>query len=84
MIAMLALGGGGFVLLNEHLVKVSFGDTKPLTGEYPSDVVDMVPALAKLEPKSRKSLKKVLENPKSTNKMLNMIDVVYSDAENKE
>ena len=62
MIAMLALGGGGFVLLNEHLIKVSFGDTKPLTGEYPSDVVDMIPALVKLEPKSRKSLKKVLES----------------------
>jgi hypothetical protein len=84
MIAMLALGGGGFVLLHEKLVKVSFGDTKPVAGEYPSDIVDLLPAIAKLQPKSRKSLKKVLENPKSTAKMLNMIDVLYSDEEKKE
>jgi hypothetical protein len=81
MIAMLALGGGAFVIYNEKLVKVSFGDTKKVEGGYPADVVDLMPAIAKLSPKMRKSLKNVLDDPKKTKKAFTLIDTVYSDKE---
>jgi cytochrome c553 len=81
MILMLAIGGGGFVLYNEKLVKVSFGDTKKVEGEYPADVVDMLPVIAKLDPKMRKSLKSLLEDPKKAKKTFDLIDTVYSDKE---
>ncbi|MFH2038369.1 MAG: hypothetical protein ABIJ65_02935 [Chloroflexota bacterium] len=84
MIGMLAVGGGGFVIINEKLVKVSFGDTKKAEGEYPSEVVDMLPAIARLKSKSRKSLKNILDNPKKTEEVLNLIDVVVSDKESEE
>lgn len=81
MIAMLALGGGAFVAHNERLVKVSFGDTRKVEGEYPADVVDMLPTLAKLDPKLRKSLKSLLEEPKKVKKTFDLIDTFYSDKE---
>ena len=84
MIAMLALGGGAFVVYNEKLVNVSFGETKKVEGEYPADVVDMLPAIAGLKPQARKSLKNLLEKPKKTDKILGLIDEVISDQEDKE
>jgi len=84
MIGMLTIGGGGFVILNEKLVKVSFGDTKKAEGDYPSDVIDMLPAIAGLKSKSRKSLKNILDNPKKTEEVLGLIDVVVSDKKNEE
>lgn len=84
LIGMLAVGGGGFVIINEKLVKVSFGDTKKVEGEYPSEVVDMLPAIARLKSKSRKSLKNILDNTKKTEEVLSLIDVVVSDKESEE
>jgi hypothetical protein len=84
MIAMLLVGGGGFVILNEKLVKVSFGDTKKVEGEYPGDVVDMLPVIARLKPQARKSLKSILDNPKKTEKVLGLIDEVVSDKKTEE
>jgi hypothetical protein len=81
MIAMLGLGGGSFVIYNEKLVKVSFGDTKTVEEGYPADVVDLMPAIAKLTPKMRKSLKNLLADPKKTKKAFTLIDTVYSDKE---
>src|SRR5512140_1937621 len=46
MIAAMVVGGGALVVTREKLVRVSFKDTKPVTGEYPVDVVEMVPDLA--------------------------------------
>jgi hypothetical protein len=79
MIAMLAVGGGGFVIVNEKLVKVSFGDTKKVEAEYPGDVVDMLPSIAGLKPHARRSLKNILDNPAKTEKVLGLIDEVVSD-----
>ena len=79
MIGLVAIGGGGLVILREKLVKVTFGDTKKVDGEYPSDVVDMLPALTKLKSNSRKSLKNVLEHPKKAEKVLGLMDAVVSD-----
>ena len=81
MIAMLALGGGAFVIFNEKLVNVKFGDTRKVEGEYPADVVDLLPVITKLSPKMRKSLKTLLEDPKKAQKTFDLIDTVYSDKE---
>jgi hypothetical protein len=84
MIAMLGLGGGGFVITREKLVKISFGDTKKVEGEYSGDVVEMLPNIARLKPQARKSLKNILDNPKKTEKVLDLIDEVTSDEKEKE
>ncbi len=84
MIGMLAVGGGGFVIVNEKLVKVSFGDTRTVEGEYPGDVVDMLPAIAGLKPQARKNLKNILDNPKKTEKILGLIGEIVSDQKTEE
>lgn len=84
MILMLAVGGGGFAIYNEKLVKVLFVDTQEPKGEYPSDVVDMLPAFARLKPKARKLLKSVLDNPEKTKELLGLINAVFSDKKTKE
>lgn len=84
MILMLLFGGGGYVLNREKLVSVSFGDTKKAGEEYPAEVVDMLPAISKLKPQSRKSLKNILDNPKKTEKVLGLIDEVISEEKKEE
>lgn len=79
MIGLVAVGGGGFVAARERLIKVSFGDTKPVEGEYPADVVDMLPALANLQSSGRKSLKRLLEKPRKAEKVCNLIEALISD-----
>ena len=81
MILLLAVGGGGFVVANEKLVNLSFGDTKKAGEEYPADVVDMLPALTRLKASTRQSLKRLIENPKKTEKVLGLIDEIQSDKE---
>jgi len=78
IIGLVIVGGGGLVITNEKLVKVSFGDTKKVEGEYPAEIVDMLPAIASLKSTSRKSLKNILENPDKTEKVLHLIDEVVS------
>ena len=84
MIVMLLVGGGGFVVLNEKLVKVTFGDMKKVEAEYPADVVDLLPALTGLKPQARKSLKNILGNPGKTEKVLGLIDAVVTDKKTEE
>jgi hypothetical protein len=79
LIALVAVGGSGFVVYNEILSNLSFGKTKKVEGEYPEDVVDMLPVLASLTPQSRKSLQNILENPQKTESMLIMMDSLTSD-----
>lgn len=82
MVGLLTIGGGGFVIINEKLVKFSFGDTKKIEGEYPGDVIDILPAIAGLKPQSRRSLKNILDNPKKAEEVLNLLEVVVSDKKN--
>jgi hypothetical protein len=84
LIGAVVVGGGGFVVINEKLVKLSFGDTKKVQGEYPSDVVDMLPNISKVNPAGRKTLSRVLKNPKKASKVLDLIDAVISDEEHEE
>ena len=79
MIGLIAVGGGGLVIVNEKLVKVTFGETKKVEGEYPADVVEMLPVLTKLKSNSRKSLRNVLANPKKAEKVLGLMEAVVSD-----
>jgi hypothetical protein len=81
MIAMLVLGGGAFVVYNEKLVNVSFGEIKKVEGEYPADVVEILPVLAKLTPKTRKSLKAFMADPRKVQKTIDLIDLFYPDKE---
>ncbi len=74
MIAGMIVGGGGLVLTREKLVRVSFKDTKPVTGEYPNDVVDMVSDLAKLKPGARQSLQRMLKKPDAAAELLDAVD----------
>ncbi len=74
LIAVMLVGGGAMVILHERLVTVSFRETKPVAAEYPSDVVDMVPDLAKLKPGARKSLQKMLKKPTAAASLLDAVD----------
>jgi hypothetical protein len=84
LIGVVAIGGGGFVIMNEKLVKLSFGDTKKVQGEYPADAVDMLPNISRVSPAGRKTLSRVLENPKKAGKVLDLMDAVISDEEQEE
>jgi hypothetical protein len=81
LIGALVIGGGALVVQNEGLVRVSFRETKPVEGEYPADVVDMVPGIAKLNPAARKSLRRLLEKPEATSEVLTSIEKLTSSDE---
>ena len=72
MIAMLAIGGGAFVLHNERLVKVEFGDTRPVEGKLPADIAAMLPLLAKMKQAARRKLQKALQQPARLAKALDL------------
>ena len=84
MIGLMVFGGGGYVITREKLVNVSFGDTRKVEGEYPSDVVEMLPKIADLKSQARKSLKNVLDNPKKADKVLDLMDAVVSEKSDEE
>ena len=79
MIALMLIGGGGFIITREKLVNVKFGDTRKVEGEYPADVIEMLPKIAGLKAGARKSLKNVLDNPKKADKVLDLMDAVVSE-----
>jgi hypothetical protein len=84
MIGLVLVGGGGYVISNEHLVKISFGETTKVEDEYPTDVAGMLPEIARLKPKTRKSLQKILDHPKKADKVFDLIDSIISDEEAEE
>lgn len=80
LIAAMLFGGGALVLHNERLVTVSFKDTRPVEGQYPADVVEMIPALARLKPAARKSLQRLLGKPEATAEFLASIDKLTNES----
>ena len=74
LIVGMVFGGGALVISREGLIRVSFKDNKPVEGEYPADVVDMVPSIAKMKPNARKSLRRLLEKPDAAADVLTSID----------
>jgi hypothetical protein len=79
MIAGMVIGGGSLVAAREGLVRVSFKDTKPVAGEYPTDVVDMVPDIAKLKPGARQSLQRMLKKTDAAGDLLNAVGALSDD-----
>lgn len=79
LIGIIAVGGGGFVVTREKLVKISFGETKTASDEYPAEAVDMLPSIGRLKPKSRKALTNILNNPKKAEKVLDLMEAVVED-----
>jgi hypothetical protein len=78
VIALIVLGGGGFVVFNETRIRRSSYQTAIVEGEYPADVVEMLPALTSLKPQTRKSLKNILNRPEKSDRLLGLIDAVAS------
>ncbi len=78
MVGVMLIGGGALVISREGLVKVSFKETKSVEGEYPADVVDMVPEIAKLKPNARKSLRRLLAKD-ATSEVLTSLDKLTED-----
>jgi hypothetical protein len=76
ILVVLVLGGGFFVLRREGLINVSFEDPKriPVQEKYPADVVELLPALSKLKPVSRHTLKTILAKPQAAADLLASID----------
>ncbi|MBX3084784.1 MAG: hypothetical protein KF716_24330 [Anaerolineae bacterium] len=79
LIGLLAVGGGGFVFFNEMRLSHAATVAKQVEGEYPADVVDMLPAITALKPQSRLSLTNILKHPQKSDKVLGAIDSLVSD-----
>ncbi len=76
ILAVIVLGGGFFVLRREGLINISFEDPKRILVQekYPTDVVELLPALTKLKPASRQTLKTILSKPQAAAALLASID----------
>lgn len=79
-VALILLGGASFITINEVNKALS---KKEVEGTYAPDVVDILPQLENLKPKSRKALKSVLQSPKA-DKAIELMDVVASDEKDEE
>ena len=77
IIELLVVGGGAFVVVNEIRRNTLRGKTRQVAGEYPEDVVAMLPVLAGLKSQTRQTLAKILANPQ-IDKVLGLIDAVVS------
>lgn len=84
MIGIVAVGGGGFVLSREKLVKVAFGDTAKASDEYPAEVVALLPAITSLKTSSRKALKHILDDPKKAGRVLGLVHAVIAEDESED
>jgi hypothetical protein len=80
LIALLVLGGGGYVLLHEIRLSMAGKSLKQVDSSYPEDVVEMLPSLARLKYETRKSLNKLVQNPKKTDTVLSLINTLDTDA----
>lgn len=78
LIALVVVGGGGFVLFNENRLHRA-AQTHIVEGEYPADVVEMLPALTNLKSSSRRTLGNILKHPEKSDKVLGLIDAVVTD-----
>ncbi len=79
LIGLIVVGGGVFAVFNELRLHHVFAGAKKVEGEYPADVVEMLPSLSSLSPRSRRSLGKILKQPAKTDKVLGAIDNLVSD-----
>ena len=79
LIGAIVVGGGSFVLRREGWVRITFVETKQVEREYPSDVVEMLPEIARLKPAARKSLRLILAKQPVAGEFLISLDKLTQD-----
>ncbi len=84
LIGLVVIGGGAFVVVNERRIKVPAGGARKVEGEYPEDVMEMLPYISGLNVHSRKSLMNILEDPARSQKVLGLIEAVVLDGKDKD
>jgi len=84
LIAVVVIGGGGFVIINEIRRSQAFAAARPVEGEYPADIVEMLPTIAQLKYETRKSLRNLLTNPKKTDAVLGLGNTLDPDKKSEE
>jgi hypothetical protein len=84
LIGLVVVAGGGFVIFNEMRLRLASIETRQVVGEYPAEVVDMLPAIAGLKSQTLKSLKNILSQPKKTDKVLSAVESLMSDENRQE
>jgi hypothetical protein len=84
LIGLVVVAGGGFVIFNEMRLRLASVETRQVAGEYPAEVVDMLPAIAGLKSQTLKSLKNILSQPKKTDKVLSAVESLMSDENRQE
>jgi hypothetical protein len=84
LIALIALGGGGFVVFNEIRLRLLSSATGKVEGDYPVDVVEMLPAIAALQPPTRRSLRSILNRPKKAERLLGVVETLIADDKSEE
>ena len=77
LIGLVVVGGAGFITINEVNKTLA---KKTVDGSYAPDVVEMLPDIENLKPKSRKALKSVLKSAKAE-KAVELMGVVTSEDE---
>ncbi len=75
LVALILLGGASFITINEVNKALS---KEQVDGSYAPDVVELLPKIENLKPKSRKALKAVLESEKA-DKAVELMGIVASD-----
>ncbi len=68
LIGMIVVLGGGFVLINEMRINARAHAPRMVEGDYPADVVEMLPGIAQLKADTRKSLGKLIKTLDATDK----------------
>jgi len=84
LIGLLAFSGGGYVFIHEIRLSTADRALKQVDGSYPEDVIEMLPALARLKYETRKSLRKLVQNPKKTDTVLGLINTLNADEKSEE
>ncbi len=79
---VLVVVGASYGITRLGWVVVSFADTKQAQGEYPADLVDMLPELAQLKPEARKALQHMVNKP-AASEFLMSLDHLFGDATEK-
>lgn len=79
---ILVVVGGSYGITRLGWVNVSFADTKQAQGEYPADLVDMLPELARLKPEARTALCHMIKKP-AASEFLVALNHLFGDATEK-
>ncbi len=84
LIGLLVVGGGAFAIYNEMRLRMASVTSAPVVGEYPREVVEMLPDLVKLKPQSRRSLRNILRHPRQAERVIGALDNLVSDENTEE